>query len=76
MKNITNPVNAYTVTLLASNFGKLRGWIELKNGDKLAGYIYLSDEAPLPRDYLGSNDYIVMHQTAKLMGVAVENSAP
>jgi hypothetical protein len=46
----------------------LHGWIELKNGDKTAGFIYLTDQNPLPNDNLSAGgDYIVMHQSTAML---------
>ncbi|MFY9607078.1 MAG: hypothetical protein WAU45_00520 [Blastocatellia bacterium] len=62
LRQVTKKITSYNVTLLGSASGKLRGWIELRDGSDYAGYIYLTDEDPLPKDYLGGSDYVVMHQ--------------
>ena len=66
-KQVTRKITGYDVTLLGSAFGKLRGWIRLREGAADAGYIYLTEEDPLPKDYLGSTEYVVMNQRAAML---------
>lgn len=66
VKQVTRKITSYNITLMGSASDKLRGWIELRDGAAYAGYIYLTDESPMPKDYLGST-YVVMHQRVAML---------
>jgi hypothetical protein len=60
-----NIITGHSLTLMSGGFG----WIELTDGTNIAGYVYLTDEDPLPPDRLGNKSgrngtspYVVMHQ--------------
>lgn len=59
------PVSSYSVTMLSNGFG----WIQLKDGEEDAGYIYVNDR-PNQKDRFGGiggpHPYIVMHQPLEL----------
>ena len=74
-KDVTNPVTSYSITLLGSAFGKVRGWLELKNGKKDAGYIWLTEVEPLPKDGLGGSagsEYVVMYRPGSMLGTLID----
>jgi hypothetical protein len=54
-----NPITHHRITLMTPLPGRpeLFGWIQLKNGEKDAGYIYIKDKPEKP--LLGSSRYIV-----------------
>jgi hypothetical protein len=62
----TNPITGYRTSLYRSGKNPdFLGWIELMNGNKPAGYIYI--QRPLESPYLGSSRYIVMDFAPELL---------
>lgn len=69
MKELTNPVSGYNLTLMAGGLDEVFGWIELLNGDEAASYIYIQESAKgeIPKlSHKGT--YIVMHQPVSMLG--------
>jgi hypothetical protein len=67
------PVTSYAITMLSRGFG----WIQLKDGDKDAGYVYFTDSTGAGNeDRFGAegsdHPYIVMHQPISLWNTFVD----
>ena len=69
MKELTNPITDYRITLMDSTGSRVFGWLQLLNGDKAAGYIYFGTEPQAEHPHLGGGGtYIVMDQPANMLG--------
>lgn len=68
MKELTNPVTDYRITLLGEAQDRVFGWIELLHVGKSVGFIYYSSDPQNAKPHLGGNDtYIVMHQPVSML---------
>jgi hypothetical protein len=73
VKDFNYPVTSYAITMMRRGFG----WIQLKDGDKNAGYVYFTDsDGPGDKDRFGAegsdHPYVVMHQPISLWGTFVD----
>jgi len=68
MKELTNPISGYRITIMGATGDQTFGWIELLNGPKSAGYVYFSSKTDNSPDHLSfDGTYIVMHQPVSFL---------